>query len=110
MCLNRLPVYKYISADKLNIRKGPSVETEKLGTLEQGHRVQSVDVEGEYIKIKTSGNIEGYVLAQYVVDSLPPVYKYINADKLNVRKGPSAETEKLATLTMGNRVQFIEKQ
>ncbi|NLY19414.1 MAG: SH3 domain-containing protein [Clostridiaceae bacterium] len=104
------PVYKYISADKLNIRKGPSVETEKLGTLEKGNRVQSFDVEGEYIKIKTSGNIEGYVLAQYVVDSLPPVYKYINADKLNVRKGPSAETEKLATLTMGNRVQFIEKQ
>lgn len=104
------PVFKYISADKLNIRKGPSSETEKIGTLEKGNRVQVFDVEGDYIKIKTSGNIEGYVLAQYVADSLPPVYRYINADKLNVRKGPSAETEKLATLTMGARVQFIEKQ
>lgn len=104
------PVYKYVNADKLNIRKGPSAETEKLGALEKGNRVQCFEVEGEYIKIKTSGNIEGYVLAEYVTDSLPPVYRYINADKLNVRKGPSAETEKLATLTMGNRVQFIEKQ
>lgn len=101
------PVYKF-ATDTLNVRQGPGAEAEKLGTLEKGDRVQSFEVQNEYLKIKTSDNIEGYVLAEYVADSLPPVYKYVNADKLNLRKGPSAETEKLGTLNMGARVQFLE--
>ena len=38
------PVYKYIT-DTLNVRKGPSVDTEKLATVSKGDRVQSFDVE-----------------------------------------------------------------
>ena len=93
----------------MNIRKGPGSETEKLGSLSKSERVQSFEVHGEYIRIKTDANIEGYVLAEYVADSLPPVYKYIT-DTLNIRKGPDSETEKLGTLTKGDRVQVFEVQ
>lgn len=104
------PVYKYISADKLNVRSGPSAETEKLATLTKGARVQVLEAQGEWTKIITAGNIAGYALTEYMVGSLPPVYKYISADKLNVRSGPSAETEKLATLSYGDRVQVFEQE
>jgi len=104
------PVYKYISADKLNVRSGPSAETEKLAALAKGARVQVLEARGEWTKIITAGNIEGYALTEYMVDSLPPVYKYISADKLNVRSGPSAETEKLAALSYGDRVQVFERE
>lgn len=103
------PVYKYIT-DTLNIRKGPDSETEKLGTLTKGDRVQVFEVQGEYIRIKTAGNIEGYVLAKFTADSLPAVYRYISAEKLNVRKGPSVETEKLGSLSWGDRVQYLGQE
>lgn len=103
------PVYKYVNINSVNIRKGSGSETDLLGTIAKGERVQIFEAQGKYIKIKTSDNIEGYVYAEYLSDSLPPVYRYINADMLNVRKGPSTDAEKLTSLSRGSRVQFLEK-
>ena len=103
------PVYKYVNIDSLNIREGSSSETEKLGTISKGERVQIFEMQDKYIKIKTADNKEGYVFAEYLSDSLPPVYRYINIDLLNVREGPSTDAKKLTSISRGSRVQFLEK-
>jgi cell wall-associated NlpC family hydrolase len=103
------PVYMYVTANKLNVRSGPSAQTDKLDTLSKGDKVQVLGNDKEWLNIITSGNVKGYVLAEYISSSVPKVYYYITANKLNVRSGPSAETKKLTTLTNGDRVQFLEK-
>lgn len=104
------PVYKYVSVDKVNLRKGAGSDTEKLGTLYQGARVQVIEVLDKWINIITADNVKGYVFAEYVSDKAPVIYKYINSEKLNVRKGPDTETKKLATLQAGDRVQLLESK
>lgn len=103
------PVYKYISANTLNVRKGASAETEKLDALSKGARVQFINSSGEWANIITDKNVEGYVLAEYLSDTAPPVYKFISANMLNIRKEPSSETQKLGEITYGNRVQVFEE-
>lgn len=102
------PVYKYVSVDKVNLRSGAGSDTEKLDTLYQGARFQVIEVLDKWINILTSDNVKGYVYAEYVSDKRPVIYKYVNSDKLNLRKEPDPETKKLATLQSGDRVQFLE--
>ncbi len=102
------PVYKYVSVDKVNLRDGAGSDTEKLGTLYQGTRIQVIEVLDKWINIITSDDVKGYVYAEYVSDKAPVVYKYVNSTTLNLRKGPDAETKKLATLKAGDKVQFLE--
>lgn len=102
------PVYKYVQIDTLNIRSGPSTETEKLGELEKGSRVQVLQNDDKWLEVLTSDNLKGYVYAEYTGDTLPPVYKYVSVDKVNLRKGAGSDTEKLGTLYQGARVQVIE--
>lgn len=104
------PVYKYVSVDKVNLRKGAGSDTEKLGTLYQGARVQVIEELDKWINIITTDNVKGYVFAEYVSDKAPVIYKYINSEKLNVRKGPDTETKKLATLQAGDKVQLLENK
>ena len=101
-------VYKYVSVDKVNVRKGAGSDTEKLDTIYQGSRIQVLEVLDKWINIITPDNVEGYVYAEYVSDKKPVVYKYINSSTLNVRKGPDVETKKVATLQAGDKVQFLE--
>jgi cell wall-associated NlpC family hydrolase len=53
----------------LNLRKGPDYETDKLAMLKAGDKVQFLETKGEWSRIKTSGNVEGYVQTKYVVNS-----------------------------------------
>lgn len=52
--------------DELNIRKSPDAESEFVGSMESGAIAVVEGTEGEWTKIK-SGDVEGYVLSQYVL-------------------------------------------
>lgn len=52
--------------DELNIRKEPDSEAEFVGSMESGAIAIVEGTEGEWTKIK-SGDVEGYVLSQYVL-------------------------------------------
>lgn len=101
------PVYKYVTANSLNVRSGTSAETEKLSTLTKGSRVQVLGQQDDWMNVITTDSVKGYVLAEYISETAPKVYNYINANQLNVRKGPSTGTSKLATLKSGDQVQFL---
>ena len=104
------PVYKYVSADTVNLRSGAGSDTEKLGTLGKGSRLQVLETLDKWLKVITSDNVNGYVYAEYVSDKMPVIYNYVNTSTLNVRKGPGSDTTKLATLNSGDKVQFLESK
>ncbi len=101
--------YKYVSIESLNVRKGPSSETDIIGKLKKGERVQVSSNGDEWTKIITSDNVEAYVFTEYLADTPPPVYKYISSGTLNIRKSSSSESEKLGTITSGSKVQVFEE-
>jgi hypothetical protein len=57
--------YMLVNADSLNVRKGPSSDTELVGAVKKGARVQVLEEPGQWWKIK-AGNIEGYVNSSYL--------------------------------------------
>jgi len=103
------PVYKYVNVNLLNVRKGPSSETEILTTLPKATKVQCFEGEGEWVRITADNNIEGFVFAEYLSDTAPPVYKYVVVNAVNLRKGPSSDTELLGTVPFGKKVQVFDK-
>ena len=56
--------YAYVTANKLNVRKGPSKTAPIIGTLKFGDVVQALKKEGDWIKVRTS-NGTGYISAKY---------------------------------------------
>lgn len=61
--------YAKVIADKLNVRKEPSVESKRVGYLNFEEKVKVVETEGEWIRIQYAQEKEGYVAAEYVVIS-----------------------------------------
>lgn len=104
------PVYKYVTLDTVNLRSGAGADTEKLGTLSKGARVQVLETLDKWLKVITPDNKNAYVYAEYVSDSMPVIYNYVNTSTLNVRKGPGTDTAKITTLNMGDRIQFLESK
>jgi cell wall-associated NlpC family hydrolase len=104
------PVYNYVQVNLLNLRSGPSSDTELLGTLPQGTRVQVLESHGEWLKVLTPEKKEVYVFAEYVADTKPPVYNYVNVNLLNVRSGPGSDHNIVTTIPRGTRVQVLEQQ
>lgn len=102
------PVYKFVNVNLLNVRKGPGSENEKITALPKATRVQCLNNDGEWVKIITDDNVEGYVFAEYLSDTAPPVYKFVVVNAVNIRKGPSSDTELLGTIPFGNKVQVFE--
>jgi len=103
------PVYKYVQVNLLNLRSGPSSDTELLGTLPEGTQVQMLESHGEWMKVLTPDKKEVYVFAEYVADTKPPVYNYVNVNLLNVRSGPGSDHDIITTIPRGTRVQVLEQ-
>ena len=61
-----IPTKGYVNADSgLNVRKGPSSNTEKIGALEKGVTVTIESVSGNWYKISSPKS--GYVFSQHIV-------------------------------------------
>ena len=78
--------YAKVIADKLNVRKEPSVESKRVGYLNFEERAKVVETEGEWIRIQYASEKEGYVAAEYVVIS----------EEFNYAKTLEEEAEELA--------------
>jgi len=104
------PVYKYVQVNLLNLRSGPGSDTELLGTLPSGTQVQMLELQGEWMKVLTPEKKEAYVFAEYVADTKPPVYNYVNVNLLNVRSGPGSDHDIITTIPRSTRVQVLEQQ
>ncbi|MEZ4886623.1 MAG: S8 family serine peptidase [Chitinophagales bacterium] len=93
-----------VNAQKLNVRSGPSTAYAKVDTLSEGNKVLIYRWHDRWAEIGT----ERFVHANYLT-ILNNEQGIINANRLNVRTGPSMDYDVSRQLDRGNRVKVLEK-
>ena len=110
-----------VNADYLNIRSGKGTDTSIIGGLTQGSVVTILDnSDANWVKIRTTGGIEGYVAREYLTGAEAPsepttpetpsetTTATVNADVLNVRSGKGTDTSIIGTLLNGETVTVLD--
>ena len=98
-----------VTASVLNIRKDPSTNYAAVGTLKKGARIQVLESNGNWLKIK-----DGWVYSAYVkMDDGSSVYTeyknaVVTANQLNVRSGPSLSSSITGSLVKNQKVEVLE--
>lgn len=103
----------------VNVRLRPDIEEEVVGRMYHGSVAQIVDYVGEgddlWLKI-ISGNVEGYIKAQYftygkeaasIIDSYTTNIAIINCETLHVRTGPGTDFDFAGYLERNEKVPVI---
>ncbi len=110
-----------ITADRLNIRSGYGTNYLVIGTLTNGSKVEIVESQNGWYKIKYNGGY-GYISGDYVkidrqskpdIKQEEPTVKntgVVNAAILNVRNGYGVNYQKIGILTNGSKVEIVESQ
>lgn len=103
----------------VNVRKEPNTDCEVVGKMYDGAVAQILEVAGEqedWFRI-TSGNVEGYIKAEYfiygdaaaeVIDEYVTRYAQVNVTRLNVRKETSTESNRIGYVDSGEKVKLLE--
>jgi len=98
-----------VTASLLFIRKDPSTNYKAVGMLKKGDRIQVLETNGNWIKIK-----DGWVYSEYVaLDNGSSLYSekknaIVTANELNIRETPRTDAKKLGTLRKNQRVEVLE--
>ena len=100
----------YISADRLNIRSGPSTGYNKVGYLTNGYKVQLLEIQNGWGRIsegwislnfvRKGGSSNGSVSAGNTV--------VVTADRLNIRQGAGTDYARVGSLNQGVKVDILE--
>lgn len=102
--------------ETLNVRKGPSTDTEFVGSMNPGAIATVLGVEGEWTKIK-SGDVEGYVLSEFVktgesAEELAQEYVTLRGtvleDGVNIRSEKSTDADILVVLDKDDTITVLE--
>ncbi len=106
-------------SDYVNVRMQPNTDSEIVGKIYDGAVAQILAVAGEqedWFQI-ISGNVEGYIKAEFflygdaavaVIDEYVTRYAKVHADRLNVRKEPTTEAERIGYIDNGEKVKLLE--
>lgn len=105
-----------VDEGNLNIRAEASTEGKLIGKFPRNAACEVVSEDGEWMYIK-SGNIEGYVLAEYVItgdeawNMAAELSQYVATAKtggLNIREEANTDCEILAQMGEGEEVTVVE--
>ena len=98
--------------DYVNIRSGPSVDSEKVGKLYRGCVADVIEIEGDWVKIN-SGSVEGgyinkeYLLfgeeAEELMEEVCTRYAEVICTTLNVRAGQSTDEKIVTQIPLGEQ-------
>lgn len=103
----------------VNVRSGPSTEDEIVGKIYDGavaHIICTAGEENDWFQI-ISGNVEGYIKAEFfiygedavaVIEEYVTRYAIVQADRLNVRSGPTTEERRIGYLDNGEKAKLLE--
>jgi uncharacterized protein YraI len=97
--------FGYVTADLLNIRKGPGTRFAKVNTATLGAILRIYKEQGGWYKISKSN--EEWVAGNYVKDV--QMAEVINADRLNERAGPGTAFPVVGTYLRGEVVFIFER-
>ncbi|MBC8632352.1 SH3 domain-containing protein [[Eubacterium] tenue] len=113
-----------VTATSLNVRSGSGANYSKIGSLKNGEKVEIVESQNGWHKIKYNGGY-GYVSGDYIkIDGsivVPPTNEEQNkptvkntgtvtATSLNVRNGYGASYAKIGSLKNGEKVEIVESK
>lgn len=102
--------------ETLNIRQQPDAESEFVGSMNPGAIAKVIGTEGEWTKIK-SGDVEGYVLTEYILtgeaaekfsENYVTLRGSVLEDGVNVREEASTEADILQVLNKDDTVSVME--
>ena len=105
----------------VNVRTEPNTDSAVVGKIYGGAVAQILSVAGEeddWFQV-ISGNVEGYIKAEYflygdaavaVIDDYVTRYATVQADRLNVREQPDLEASRVGYIDHGERVKVLEDQ
>lgn len=60
------PVYGVVNCSKLNIRRGPSIDTTSLCIVEGGSKLDIEQFNEEWLKVLTEDGIAGYCMRKFI--------------------------------------------
>ena len=60
------PVYGVVNCSKLNIRRGPSIDTASLCIVEGGSKLDIEQYNEEWLKVLTEDGISGYCMREFI--------------------------------------------
>jgi SH3-like domain-containing protein len=114
----------YISAPQASLRDQVSTIFNRVGTVKNGERVEVIEHEKRFSRVRTAGGIEGWIEQRYLVDqktfdALQKLTQDNQNDPLqapgvlrndtNLHVTPGRETEHLYQLTSGAKVAILKR-
>ena len=60
------PVYGVVNCSKLNVRRGPSIDTASLCIVEGGSKLDIEQFNEEWFKVLTEDGISGYCMREFI--------------------------------------------
>ena len=60
------PVYGVVNCSKLNVRRGPSIDTASLCIVEGGSKLDIEQFNEEWLKVLTEDGISGYCMRKFI--------------------------------------------
>jgi len=99
---------RYVSDQiSVTLRRGPGTEYKILKSLPTGAAVEFLEAEENYLKVRTKGGSEGYVLKQYISAQLPKAYVVARLEKQLVQlQQRMADVAKGAEAWKGEKVEL----
>ncbi|WP_174729960.1 SH3 domain-containing protein [Mesobacillus harenae] len=107
-----------ITADSLNVRKGPGLSYGVNGQVRKGETYNLVKEDGDWVQISLKNGSKGWVAGWFIkkettVSSIKPSAKNetatITTNGLRIRKGPGTEFQIVGSLNNGQAVQVLEQ-
>ncbi len=98
-----------VNADNVNIRQGNGTFFPVAGTLSKNNRVNIYEHVGSWYRIGKGQWVSSMLISAQTVQQ-PPKSGVINANRLNVRSGPSMYHQVIGTLLSGEKVNIFNQE
>jgi SH3-like domain-containing protein len=98
---------KSIGKDAVNVRKGPSLDSEVLYETHLGYPIQIDKTQGDWVRFKDWQGTLGWVHKPLVSDIKTAV---VIGDDVNVRKGPGAEQDVVKKIAKGEVYKIVARK
>ena len=97
----------HVTCDVLNVRETPSTAKPRIGQLHRGATVCVTGICDDWLSINLQGQT-CYICGKYTDFEAPSAT--VTASALNIRKGPSTDTDKIGSLPNGTEIKVLGRE